>query len=103
MTMGTATTTQWWLAVVGDHLMWARLRELESGTAEILDNDGRLLVYDSLDTARAALMDADYRELDGLDADDATGMGLDLATLAPPAADDEAALARLMTQRLVAR
>lgn len=101
--MSNDATTQWWLAVVGDHLMWARLRELDAGTADILDNDGRLLLYDSPDTARAALMDADYRELDGLDAEDAEALGLDLATLAPPAADDEAALARLMTQRLVAR
>lgn len=101
--MSNDATTQWWLAVVGEHLMWARLRELDAGTADILDNDGRLLLYDSPDTARAALMDADYRELDGLDAEDATVMGLDLATLAPPAAKDEDALAALMTRRLPER
>ena len=40
------TPTQWWLAVFGDTLVWARLQVLDSGIAEVLDSDGRILRYD---------------------------------------------------------
>ena len=52
-------TDQWWLATLGRTLVWARLRVREAGTAEVFDSDGNTLAYDSEDTARAALMDAD--------------------------------------------
>ena len=52
-------------------IVWARLREREAGTAEVFDSDGNTLSYDSVDTARAALMDAEFVEFDGLDEDDA--------------------------------
>lgn len=97
---------QWWLATVGNLLLWARLRVRESGIAEILDNDGRIDVYDSEDTAHAALLDADFRAFDGLDADDADAMGFDLDDMAPPdgvegADPDE--LRAMMAQRLPPR
>ncbi|HLM52505.1 MAG TPA: hypothetical protein VK325_02665, partial [Pseudoxanthomonas sp.] len=66
---------QWWLASLGDTLIWARLREREAGTAEVLDSDGNTLVYDSLDTARAMLFDAEFVAYDGLDEDDALARG----------------------------
>lgn len=87
---------QWWLAVIGDTLVWARLREREAGTAEVLDCDGRILIYESPDSARAALMDAQFQALDGLDADDARDMGWDLDTLRPPKAGSDDALRRVM-------
>ena len=31
---------QWWLATIGRTVIWARLRMLEAGTAEVLDSDG---------------------------------------------------------------
>ena len=58
---------QWWLATLGRTVVWARLRVREAGTAEVFDSDGNTLVYDSEDTARAALMDAEFVEWDGLD------------------------------------
>jgi hypothetical protein len=96
---------QWWLAMVGNLVVWARMRVRAGGTAEIFDCDGRIDVYDSEDTARAALMDAEYRALDGLDDDDASEMGIDLDELEPPhiGSDDEEALRAAMTRRMPSR
>jgi hypothetical protein len=90
----THASEQWWLAMVGNLLVWARLRVRTGGTADIYDCDGRTDTYDSEDTARAALMDAEYRAYDGLDDDDAVQMGIDLDELEPPhiGTDDEEAL-----------
>ena len=65
--MNDTNTDQWWLATLGRTVVWARLRVREAGTAEVLDSDGNTLAYDSEDTARAALMDAEFVALDGLD------------------------------------
>ncbi len=94
-----AFTESWWIAPAGDLLIWARLRVKPSGTAEILDNDGRTLPYDSEDTARAALMDAEFRAFDGLDDEDAAAMGFDLEDVEPPRADSDAELRELMIQQ----
>ena len=51
---------QWWLATLGRHIAWARLRVREAGTAEVVDADGNTLAYDREDSARAALMDAEF-------------------------------------------
>ncbi|KFN48993.1 hypothetical protein [Arenimonas composti] len=91
---------QWWLAHLGRLLVWARLRVLESGVAEVFDCDGRTSVYESGDVARAALMDAEYRALDGMDADDAEAWGLDLEEIEPPQGDDDETLAATMMQPL---
>src|SRR5215468_1036938 len=82
---------QWWLASLGDTLIWARLRVLDSGTAEVLDAAGETLRYDDEDAAHQALLDAEFRALDGMDADDAASMGFDLGDVEPPdAGSDEA-------------
>ncbi|MBA3487101.1 MAG: hypothetical protein H0T88_07935 [Lysobacter sp.] len=99
----TMPTDQWWLATLGRTVVWARLRLREAGTAEVLDSDGNILAYDSEDTARAALMDAEFCSLDGLDADDALEKGFQLDELVPPHADDDAGLRALMLQKLPAR
>ncbi len=91
---------QWWLRALGNTLIWARLRVSESGPAQVFDCDGRTLSYDSEDSARGALLDAEFVALDGLDDDDAAAMGVDLASLAPPtAADDEALRERMIQTR----
>lgn len=100
---GDNSIVQWWLYALGTTLMWARLRELEAGTAEVLDCDGQTLVYENADTARAALMDAEYRELDGLDEDDAHQMGLDLDELEPPHAEDDEGLRPQMVRAIPER
>jgi hypothetical protein len=87
---------QWWLATLGRNIVWARLRVREAGTAEVFDADGNTLAYDSEDTARAALLDAEFVEYEGLDADDALERGFDLAEVEPPRGDDDAALRPLM-------
>lgn len=89
---------EWWLATLGRTVIWARLRVLEAGTAEVFDSDGNTLPYDSEDSARAALMDAEFVALDGLDEADAADRGFALDELAPPRADDEAQLRALMVQ-----
>ena len=101
--MNDATRDHWWLASLGNTLVWARLREREAGTAEVFDSDGNTLSYDSIDTARATLMDAEFVEFDGLDEDDALERGFSLAELAPPQAQHDDALRGLMMQRLGGR
>lgn len=94
------TRDEWWLATAGNTLIWARLRVLEAGTAEVFDCDGATLPYDSEDSARAALMDAEFVSLEGLDEEDAATRGIDLSTLAPPAGEDPDALKPRMIVRL---
>ena len=93
---------EWWLATLGRPVVWARLSEREAGTAEVLDSDGNTLPYESPDSARAALMDAEYVAFDGLDAQDAADRGFDLDELQPPAGD-EATLRERMLQQLPQR
>ncbi|MCD9027619.1 hypothetical protein LDO26_05280 [Luteimonas sp. BDR2-5] len=97
------TDAQWWLAMLGRTVVWARLRVLEAGTAEVFDSDGNTLHYDSEDTARGMLLDADFVAFDGLDADDALERGFTLDELAPPQADDDVQLRERMVQSLGAR
>jgi hypothetical protein len=94
---------EWWLATLGRTVIWARLRVLEAGTAEVFDSDGATLPYDSEDTARAALMDAEFVALDGLDEDDAAERGFALGELESPQAEDDGALRALMIQKLPPR
>jgi hypothetical protein len=101
--MNEANRDSWWLATLGRTLLWARLREREAGTAEVFDSDGNTLAYDSVDTARAMLMDAEFVEFDGLDEDDALGRGFSLSEVAPPQVIDDEALRPRMIQQLGAR
>ena len=92
-----AATPTWWLAVLGHTLHWARLDEREAGTAQVFDHDGQYHAYDSLDTARAMLLDAGYVQFDGLDEDDALEHGFSLDEVAPPRARSDAELVALMS------
>ena len=94
--MSDAAREQWWLAALGRNIVGGRLRVREAGTAEVFDADGNTLSYDSEDTARAALMDAEFVEYDGLDADDALDRGFDLDEVRPPRADSDEALRPMM-------
>ena len=98
--MSDALDESWWLATLGRTIVWARLREREAGTAEVFDSDGNTLSYDTLDTARAALMDAEFVEFEGLDEDDALHRGFSLHDLSPPQADHDDALRVLMVRQL---
>ena len=91
---------EWWLATLGNTLIWARMRILDAGTAEVLDSDGNRLPYDSPDTARAALMDAEFVSWDGLDEDDARMRGFSLTEFAPPTAAHDDALIPHMVRKL---
>jgi hypothetical protein len=93
-------TAQWWIAALGDTVVWARLDVLDSGVAEVFDNDGRVLRYDDEESARMALLDAEFRAFDGLDEDDAAMMGLDLEEIEPPRGDSDEELLPRMVQRL---
>jgi len=92
---------QWWLAAVGDTLVWARLRILDSGSAEVFDAAGLTLYYDDEDAARSALLDAEFRAFDGIDEDDAAQLGFDLDSIEPPESDDDERLVPLMTEKLL--
>ena len=94
---------QWYVASLGRTLVWARLRVREAGTAEIFDSDGNTLTYDSEDTARAALFDAEFVAFDGLDEEDALTRDFSLDEVSPPRAKNDAALRGLMVQSLGAR
>lgn len=98
-----ASRSQWWIASLGSTLIWARLDVLDAGTASVFDCDGRTLPYDSEDSARNALLDAEFRALEGLDEDDAAQLGIDLATLEPPSGDDPLALRERMVVSLPRR
>jgi hypothetical protein len=89
---GAPAHEQWWLATLGRNIVWARLRVREAGTAEVFDADGNTLAYDSEDTSRAALLDAEFVEYDGLDAEDALERGFHLAEVRPPSGGDDAAV-----------
>ncbi len=98
--MTTDNRDQWWLASIGRLLIWARLRVLDGGTAEILDSDGQVQPYDSEDSARSALFDAEFVAFDGLDEDDALARGFSLAEIAPPRAGSDEQLRARMVQPL---
>lgn len=98
--MNDASQGSWWLATLGRTIVWARLREREAGTAEVFDSDGNTLSYDSIDTARATLMDAEFVEFEGLDEDDALERGFSLDEVSPPRADDDVALRDRMVHQL---
>jgi len=97
------TRDQWWLASLGRTVIWARLRVLDAGTAEVFDSDGNTLPYDSEDTARGMLLDAEFVEWEGLDAEDALARGFALDQIAPPDAETDAQLRDRMVQSLGAR
>ncbi|WP_242107676.1 hypothetical protein [Luteimonas aquatica] len=100
---GGTARTQWWLATLGRTIVWARLQVREAGTATVLDSDGNTLVYDSEDSARAALMDAEFVAFDGLDEEDALARGFAPGEIQPPQARDDAQLRERMVQRLGSR
>jgi hypothetical protein len=91
---------QWWVAAIGDVLVWARLRIRETGHAEVLDASGETLRYDDENHARNSLLDAEFRAFDGLDEEDAAMLGFDLDSIEPPRANTEEELLPMMTERL---
>lgn len=99
-TAGAPALEQWWVASLGRTLVWARMRVSDTGTATVFDCDGRTLPYDSEDSARGALLDADFFAWDGLDEDDAARLGFDLGSVAPPQARDDETLRERMIQEL---
>lgn len=94
---------EWWLATIGRTVIWARLRVLDGGTAEVFDSDGGTLPFDSEDSARAALMDAEFVALDGLDEEDAAARGFELDELVPPVGIDDSRLREHMMRKLPMR
>jgi len=94
---------EWWIAPLGDFVIWARLRLLESGVAEVLSADGEVIRYDDEAAARMSLLDAEFRAFDGLDDDDADAFGFDLDSIEPPRGEDDEALLPRMTQKLIPR
>jgi hypothetical protein len=90
----------WWLARPELLLVWARLRVMESGIAFVFDSKGEHLTFENEDIARAALMEADYCAFDGMDEDDADGMGLWLEEMEPPQGEEDEDLLPQMIRTL---
>lgn len=103
MSTNESERVEWWLATLGRTLVWARMSVREAGTATVFDSDGNTLVYDSEDSARAALMDAEFVAFDGLDEEDALARGFSLDEIAPPRARDDEQLREHMVQKLGSR
>lgn len=99
----TNDSDQWWFAAIGDTLIWARMRVLDAGEAEVFDCDGNTLVYADEDAARMALLDAEFRAFEGIDEDDANQNGFSLDDLEPPRGDNDEELVAQMTHRLNAK
>jgi hypothetical protein len=91
---------EWWLTAFNRFLVWARLRVMDSGVAQVFDSTGSTLIYESDDIARAALMDAEFRSLDGMDDDDAEAFGILLEDMQPPQGEDDDELIPQMTRKL---
>lgn len=94
---------EWWIATIGRTIVWARLRVLDAGTAEVFDSDGATLPFDSEDSARGALLDAEFVSFDGLDPEDAEERGFAPDELVPPVAADDEALRPRMVQQMPPR
>jgi hypothetical protein len=94
---------EWWLATLGRTLIWARLRVLEAGTAEVFDSDGCTQPFESEDSARAALLDANFVSFDGLDEEDALQRGFSLDEISPPHGGSDEHLRERMVQSLGSR
>ena len=97
------TYDAWYLASLGRMVIWARLRVRDAGTAEVLDSDGNTLTYDSEDSARSALLDAEFVSYDGLDEQDALERGFSLTEVQPPPGGSDDALMPQMVQNLGGR
>lgn len=91
---------QWWVAAVGDTLIWARLTITDAGVAEVFDSDGGILRYDDAAQARMALLDAEFRAWDGLDEEDAAMFGFDLEEVEPPRGDSDEEILPQMVAKL---
>ena len=91
---------QWWLTAFNRHLVWARLRVMDSGVAHVFDSTGATLTYESEDIARSALMDAEFRALEGMDDDDAEQFGVLLEDLLPPEGEHDDDLVAQMVRAL---
>jgi hypothetical protein len=91
---------QWWVAAIGDTLIWARLTMADDGIAEVFDSDGNTLRYDDETQARMALLDAEFRAYDGLDEEDAALLGFELDEIEPPQGDSDEELMPRMVRKL---
>jgi hypothetical protein len=91
---------QWWVAAIGDVLVWARMRLLETGVAEVFDASGETIRFDDENHAYTALLDAEFRSFDGIDDEDAAVMGFDLDSTEPPHANTDEELLPMMTEKL---
>jgi hypothetical protein len=96
----TLIQSDWWVAAISDHLVWARLDVFRSGKARVFDSSGEYPRYDDEQNARAALLDAEFRAFDGLDDEDAALLGFDLESIEPPHAGDDEDLLPMMVQKL---
>lgn len=94
------TNSYWWCAGFGDTLIWSRLDVYDTGVADVFGATGEYLRYDDETAARMALLDADFREFDGLDEEDAAIMGFDLDTMEPPRAESDEELLPLMVHKI---
>jgi hypothetical protein len=91
--MPSVVETSWWLdwSALPERLLWARLRVLADGTAEVLDLDGHYHRFDNRQEAAFWLDEDEYSTLAHLVEDGEVGVDV-----APPQAENDRCLVPLM-------
>jgi hypothetical protein len=90
----------WWLDVTGfPDLLWARLKVLRNGTAQVLDLDGKLREFSTEQAACEWLLADEYERLESIDGDDLRYAGITRDELVPPSAGSDAELVPKMLVR----
>ena len=89
--------TQWWLMDCSfPSLNWARLRVYAKGNADVLDMDGRLLVFDTQEDARKHLLEDEYISMEYMTDDYYTKIGMRREQLIPPYSRSDTELVPIM-------
>lgn len=97
--MGRDSEDSWWFDTSAlPTLLWARLRVLAAGAAEVFDLDGRTTHFDRAEEAETFLGEDEYSCLDDLVEEDWADYGFSFGPPAPPSAASDEALLELMVQ-----
>jgi hypothetical protein len=86
----TVAKLDWYLSECDlPHLVWARRRTFIDGTADAcFEEGGKLFGFEHSDFASFILSEDEYRQFDGLDADDETEFGIILSEITAPDWED---------------
>jgi hypothetical protein len=99
--MGSAESTEWWLDETSlPDVLWARLRVLADGSAEVFDCDGRTVPFPSRAEAANSLLEDEYLPLRSIDPKILSDFGISERELVPPVGEDDALIRPHMCRRV---